>query len=103
MLWASNGLGYCLALDGADLPGSVCAVTMNVPNAVAQFERDLLIEPTRSVLKYVKIFGRPSMLSDKQKQNLRMSCHGDERFGDREEIRSKPAAVMRVRAAPSFT
>ena len=48
---------------------------MNVLNAVAQFERDLLIERTQSGLKRAKsegkALGRPSTLSDKQKQDVR--------------------------------
>lgn len=35
---------YCLALGGADLTSSSGTMTMNVLNAGAQFERDLLIE-----------------------------------------------------------
>ena len=41
---------YCLALGGADLASSAGTMTMNVLNAVAQFERDLLIERTQSGL-----------------------------------------------------
>lgn len=50
-------------------------MTMNVLNAVAQFERDLLIERTQSGLKRAKsegkTLGRPTMLSEKQKQDVR--------------------------------
>lgn len=66
---------YCLALGGADLTSSAGTMTMNVVNAVAQFERDLLIERTQSGLKRAKsegkALGRPSTLSDKQKQDVR--------------------------------
>lgn len=66
---------YCLALGGADLTSSAGTMTMNVLNAVAQFERDLLIERTQSGLERAKsegkILGRPSTLSDKQKQDAR--------------------------------
>lgn len=41
---------HCLALGGVDLASSAGKMTMNVINAVAQFERDLLIERTRSAL-----------------------------------------------------
>ena len=34
---------YCLALGGVDLASSAGTMTMNVINAVAQFERDLLV------------------------------------------------------------
>lgn len=50
-------------------------MTMNVLNAVAQFERDLLIERTQSGLKRAKsegkTLGRPFTLSDEQKQGVR--------------------------------
>ena len=66
---------YCLALGGADLTSSAGMMTMNVLNAVAQFERDLLIERTQSGLKRAKsegkTLGRPSTLNEKQKQDVR--------------------------------
>ena len=37
---------HCLALGGADLTSPAGKLTMGVINAVAQFERDLLIERT---------------------------------------------------------
>jgi len=50
-------------------------MTMQVLNAVAQFERDLLIERTQSGLRRAKFegktLGRPSTLSDEQKQDVR--------------------------------
>lgn len=65
---------YCLALGCADLTSSAGTMTMNVLNAVAQFERDLLIERTQSGLKRAKSegksLGRPSTLDDKQKQDV---------------------------------
>ncbi len=65
---------YCLALGGADLTSSAGTMTMNVLNAVAQFERDLLIERTQSGLKRAKSegksLGRPSTLSDIQKLDV---------------------------------
>lgn len=48
---------------------------MHVLNAVAQFERDLLIEWTQSGLKRAKsegkTLGRPSTLSEEQKTDVR--------------------------------
>lgn len=40
----NRGAVHCLALGGVDLASSSGTMTMNVLNAVAQFERDLLIE-----------------------------------------------------------
>jgi len=66
---------HCLALGGVDLASSSGTMTMNVLNAVAQFERDLLIERTQAGLRRArsegKILGRPPILSEKQKQNVR--------------------------------
>ena len=49
-------------------------MTMNMLNAVAQFERDLLIERMQSGLKRAKLegkaLGRPLTSSDKQKQDV---------------------------------
>jgi putative DNA-invertase from lambdoid prophage Rac len=61
---------YCLALGGADLASAAGRMTMQVINAVAQFERDLLIERTNSGLARAKAsgekLGRPKALDDKR-------------------------------------
>jgi putative DNA-invertase from lambdoid prophage Rac len=61
---------HCLALGGVDLTSSAGKMTMNVINAVAQFERDLLIERTQAGLAPAKAegtpLGRPSALSSDQ-------------------------------------
>ena len=66
---------HCLALGGVDLTSSAGTMTMNVLNAVAQFERDLLIERTQSGLNRAKAegktLGRPATLSEQQKQAVR--------------------------------
>ena len=50
---------HCLALGGVDLTSSAGRMTMNVINAVAQFERDLLVERTQSGLARAKAAGKP--------------------------------------------
>lgn len=50
---------HCQALGGVDLTSSAGKMTMNVINAVAQFERDLLIERTQSGLARAKAEGKP--------------------------------------------
>ena len=59
---------HCLALGGVDLTSSAGRMTMGVINAVAQFERDLLVERTRSGLARAraegKRIGRPHSLSE---------------------------------------
>lgn len=66
---------HCLALGGVDLTSSAGTMTMNVLNAVAQFERDLLIERTQSGISRAKaagkIMGRPAALNEQQKQTVR--------------------------------
>ena len=57
---------HCLALGGADLASPAGKMTMGVIAAVAEFERDLLIERTQSGLTRAKSqgkkLGRPSSL-----------------------------------------
>ncbi|MEJ8821552.1 recombinase family protein [Variovorax humicola] len=66
---ALTGLGvrvHCLALGGVDLTSPAGKMTMGVIAAVAEFERDLLIERTQSGLARAKAdgktLGRPSAL-----------------------------------------
>lgn len=58
---------HCLALGGVDLTSSAGKVTMQVIAAMAEFERDLLIERTQSGINRAKAagkqFGRPPALS----------------------------------------
>jgi putative DNA-invertase from lambdoid prophage Rac len=62
---------HCLALGGVDLTSPAGRMTMGVVNAVAQFERDLLIERTQAGLERAKAngqkLGRPGALSDAQR------------------------------------
>ena len=39
---------HCLQLDGVDLTASTGKLTMGVTNAVAEFERDLIVERTQA-------------------------------------------------------
>lgn len=59
---------HCLALGGVDLSSPAGKMTMQVISAVAEFERDLLIERTHSGLSRAKAagkkFGRPCALSE---------------------------------------
>ena len=73
-----SGIGvrvYCLALGGMDLTSPAGKMTMGVINAVAQFERDLLIERTQSGLKRAKaggaVFGRPMTPNERQRKAVR--------------------------------
>lgn len=63
---------HCLALGGVDLTSSTGKLTMNVINAVAEFERDLLIERTQAGLSRAraegKRLGRPASLTREQRE-----------------------------------
>jgi putative DNA-invertase from lambdoid prophage Rac len=50
---------HCLALGGVDLTSAAGRMTMQVLNAVAEFERDLLIERTNAGLARAKAEGKP--------------------------------------------
>jgi putative DNA-invertase from lambdoid prophage Rac len=69
-LAASNLRVHCLALGGVDLTSPAGKMTMQVISAVAEFERDLLLERTRSGIARAKAagkrFGRPSALNEEQ-------------------------------------
>lgn len=73
---------YCLALGGVDLTSAPGKMTMSVINAVAEFERDLLIERTQAGLRRAKAegikLGRPRALDQQQQKEaiaLRQSGH----------------------------
>ena len=57
---------HCLALGGVDLTSAAGKMTMQILGAVAEFERDLLIERTQAGLKRAKaegkVLGRPAAL-----------------------------------------
>ncbi|MCT8345067.1 recombinase family protein [Photorhabdus kleinii] len=71
-LSASEIRVHCLALGGVDLTSPAGKMTMQVISAVAEFERDLLLERTRSGIAQArasgKRFGRPPILSEEQKR-----------------------------------
>jgi putative DNA-invertase from lambdoid prophage Rac len=66
---------HCLALGGVDLTSAAGKMTMGVIAAVAEFERDLLIERTQAGLTRAKsegkTLGRPQSLSPLQGSDLR--------------------------------
>ncbi|MBB2495950.1 recombinase family protein [Aquipseudomonas ullengensis] len=66
---------HCLALGGVDLTSAAGKMTMQVLSAVAEFERDLLIERTQAGLSRAKSegknLGRPMKASADQVQVLK--------------------------------
>jgi putative DNA-invertase from lambdoid prophage Rac len=72
---AADGIKvHCLALGGVDLTSAAGRMTMQVLAAVAEFERDLLIERTQAGIGRAKAegkrFGRPSALSPQEQQQV---------------------------------
>ena len=65
---------HCLALGGVDLTSPAGKMTMGVIAAVAEFERDLLVERTQAGLSRAKAegrsLGRPATLSASQHQAI---------------------------------
>lgn len=49
---------HCLAVGGVDLTSSTGKLTMGVINAVAEFERDLLVERTQAGLRRARAEGK---------------------------------------------
>jgi putative DNA-invertase from lambdoid prophage Rac len=66
---------HCLALGGVNLTSAAGRMTMSVINAVAEFERDLLIERTQSGLRRAKAqgkkLGRPPALTKEKQAEVR--------------------------------
>lgn len=65
---------HCLALGGTDLTSAAGKMTMSVIAAVAEFERDLLIERTQAGLTRAKAegkkLGRPMALTEAQQAEI---------------------------------
>jgi putative DNA-invertase from lambdoid prophage Rac len=66
---------HCLALGGVDLTSSAGKLTMGVISAVAEFERDLIVERTQAGLKRAKaagaVLGRRAALDPEQQETVR--------------------------------
>ena len=76
---------HCLALGGVDLTSPAGKMTMGVIAAVAEFERDLLIERTQAGLSRAKAsgktLGRPQALTVVQQQEIRAARAGGASLG----------------------
>jgi len=102
-----QGLGvrvHCLALGGMDLTSAAGKMTMAVIAAMAEFERDLLIERTRAGLARAKaegkLMGRPSALSAKQQQEVRARLEAGESLAAlARDYGTSRQTIMRARAA----
>ena len=95
---------HCLALGGVDLTSSTGKLTMNVINAVAEFERDLLIERTQAGLSRAKAEGKtlgrpPSLTDDQRKAVERRLNEGATVSALAREFKTSRNTIMRVRDA----
>lgn len=95
---------HCLALGGVDLTSSTGKLTMTVINAVAEFERDLLIERTQAGLNRAKAegktLGRPASLTqDQQSEVARRLKEGATVSALAREFKISRQSVMRIRDA----
>jgi putative DNA-invertase from lambdoid prophage Rac len=95
---------HCLALGGVDLTSSTGKLTMNVINAVAEFERDLLVERTQAGLSRAKAegktLGRPSSLTNDQRREVERQLREDVTVSAlAREFNTSGQTIMRVRDA----
>lgn len=95
---------YCLALGGMDLTSPAGKMTMGVINAVAEFERDLLVERTQAGLARAKAegkaLGRPKSLSpEESKEALRMLAQGESVAEIARRLSTSRQTIMRIRDA----
>ena len=98
---------HCLALGGVDLTSSAGKMTMGVINAVAQFERDLLIERTQSGLARAKskgkTLGRPKILSELQtKQAIQQLQQGKTIAAIARSFNISRQTIMRIRDTTNY-
>ena len=92
---------HCLALGGVDLTSPAGKMTMGVIAAVAQFEKDLLIERTQAGQARAKAegkkFGRPAVLTNEGRAKaLQRLDDGASISAVAREMRASRATIMRV-------
>ena len=95
---------HCLALGGTDLTSSTGKLMMTVISAMAEFERDLLVERTQAGLSRAKAqgktLGRPQSLSQEEVQEVRKRLQaGDAVAAVARDLGTSRQTVMRVRDA----
>lgn len=104
---ALTGMGvrvHCLALGGVDLTSPAGRMTMQVIAAVAEFERDLLIERTQSGLSRAKAegkaLGRPRALPDVAIEDVKQRlAAGDAVAAIAKAHSTSRQTIMRIRDA----
>lgn len=102
-----TGMGvrvHCLAMGGMDLTSPAGKMTMGVINAMAEFERDLLIERTQAGLSRAKAegktLGRPQSLTAAQTKEVKERLQaGDAVAAIARDLGTSRQTVMRIRDA----
>lgn len=99
---------HCLALGGVDLTSPAGKMTMQVIAAVAEFERDLLIERTQSGMARAraegKHVGRPGALTDAQAgEVVRRLAAGEHVSALAREFGTSRTTIQRARDRPERT
>jgi putative DNA-invertase from lambdoid prophage Rac len=95
---------HCLALGGVDLTSPAGKMTMQVIAAVAEFERDLLIERTQSGITRAKAagkqFGRPPTLNAEERTAVLKKLDAGTSIAElAREFKTTRQTIMRVREA----
>ena len=95
---------HCLALGGADLTSAAGKMTMQVIAAVAEFERDLLVERTQAGLARAKAegksIGRPGALTHDQREDVIRRLDGGASVSAlAREYTTSRQTIMRARTA----
>ena len=97
---------HCLALGDVDLTSPAGKMTMQVISAMAEFERDLLLERTHSGIARAKAagkrFGRPPALNEEQRQAviIRLKA-GDSISAVARQFSTTRQTIHRIKAASS--
>jgi len=95
---------HCLALGGVDLTSSAGKMTMQVIAAVAEFERDLLIERTQAGISRAKAagkqFGRPPALNAEDRAEVVKRLAAGSNVSElAREFKTTRQTIMRIREA----
>jgi putative DNA-invertase from lambdoid prophage Rac len=95
---------HCLALGGVDLTSSAGKMTMQVIAAVAEFERDLLIERTQAGISRAKAagkqFGRPPALNAEDRAEVVKRLAAGSNVSElAREFKTTRQTIMRIRDA----
>jgi putative DNA-invertase from lambdoid prophage Rac len=95
---------HCLALGGIDLCSPAGKMTMGVITAVAEFERDLIVERTQAGLARAKAQGTklgrtPALTAEQRSMALKRLCDGIAVAQVAREFKASRQTIMRIRAA----